>query len=185
MALDLAVVLLLQANRFIAFDIVSILLAHIFSTTVLFIFGIVLLFIFLWKKNPRLFLIPFSLGTLMISVKILKELFARTRPDYALPLPMLPYSQYSFPSGHTAAAFLLAFILSKQYPKHAVIFYGAAVLTAISRLYLGLHYSSDVIASIFIGLGIGWICMRNKEWITLAGGKIIKFVNSIQKLWLH
>jgi undecaprenyl-diphosphatase len=50
----------------------------------------------------------------------------------------------SFPSGHSTAAFAAATVLSVTFPVLFALFYGLAVIVAVSRVYLGLHYPSDI-----------------------------------------
>ena len=56
-------------------------------------------------------------------------------------------SDYSFPSGHTGSSFASAIVLWKELPrKYGVMALIVAVLIAYSRLYVGVHYPSDVLA---------------------------------------
>jgi len=87
-----------------------------------------------------------------------KYLFNRARPfvtdtDIA-PLIKAPGSS-SFPSGHAATAAAGSLILSVIYPVFAPLFLLAGFLTALSRIYLGLHYPSDVLAGAVIGVVAG------------------------------
>ena len=64
-------------------------------------------------------------------------------------------SNSSFPSGHSTGAFALATVFSHQYPKLAIPCYTAATGIALSRVYLGRHYPSDVLAGAVIGYTFG------------------------------
>lgn len=94
----------------------------------------------------------------LITNLCLKNVIARPRPFNVIPeLTILidaPVS-FSFPSGHTANSFAMAFIYFKILPKKWGI--GAIVLASLigfSRLYLGVHYPSDVLG----GVLVAWIC---------------------------
>ena len=65
---------------------------------------------------------------------------------------MRPLDVYSFPSGHAAGAFVMASLMVHLYPFLAVPFYTGASIIAISRVYNGLHYPSDIMAGSAIGL---------------------------------
>jgi membrane-associated phospholipid phosphatase len=66
----------------------------------------------------------------------------------------------SFPSGHTAIAFSHAYILSHHYPKAKIPLFLVASTVGFSRLYLGKHYPTDVIAGAVIGLAVGYLTTR-------------------------
>lgn len=73
----------------------------------------------------------------------------------------------SFPSGHTSDAFSNATSLSLAFPKWYVIVPSYAYATAVgySRMHLGVHYPSDVVAGAFIGAGSAFACYKVKKWI--------------------
>jgi membrane-associated phospholipid phosphatase len=73
----------------------------------------------------------------------------------------------SFPSGHTSEAFSTATALSIGYPKWYVIVpaYAWAGSVAYSRMYLGVHYPTDVIAGAVTGAGSAWLTYKANKWI--------------------
>lgn len=60
---------------------------------------------------------------------------------------------YSFPSGHTTASFSLATTIAINMPRLSLIVFVLAMIIGISRIYLGVHYPTDVAAGIIIGVG--------------------------------
>jgi membrane-associated phospholipid phosphatase len=114
----------------------------------------------------RLGLFAVILGSLF--GQVLKNLFCRSRPlaeksgQFFVDFPCLGKGSgfISFPSGHSVTAFALAFVLSRVYPRYASLFYGLAVLVAISRVYLAKHFPSDVVAGAAVGILASWIVCR-------------------------
>lgn len=86
----------------------------------------------------------------------LKNVIARTRPYEALEglIPLLSkQGGYSFPSGHTSSSFAAAAAISKRVPrKYHIAIIGLAIWIALSRLYVGVHYPTDVAGGIAAGI---------------------------------
>jgi len=77
-------------------------------------------------------------------------------------------SNSSFPSGHATGAFALATVFAHQYPKIAVPCYLGATCIGLSRIYLGRHYPSDVLAGAVVGFATAKAVIYFQE-------KILKF----------
>ncbi len=101
--------------------------------------------------------------TLTISQAIvhsLKRLLSRERPYNILEQLNtfgIDLKDYSFPSGHTAASFSIATTLALNIPRLSILVFFIAAIVAISRIYLGVHYPTDVAAGIIIGFGTSFI----------------------------
>jgi undecaprenyl-diphosphatase len=103
----------------------------------------------------------------------LKQLIYRERPFITHP-SIEKFSDgggSSFPSGHTLEAFAMATALSLLFSKKKIVIpvFAWAILVAYSRIALGVHYPSDVIAGILLGIFIGWIIPRVYRRIGASG----------------
>ncbi|MBX3000956.1 MAG: phosphatase PAP2 family protein [Caldilineaceae bacterium] len=128
------------------------------------------------KYNAMLLLISAIVGAWVLN-SLLKELFERPRPDL-VPHGMMVY-QASFPSGHamSAAAFYLTLgvLLVRLHTRRHIqgYFMGAAILitviVGISRIYLGVHWPSDVLAGWVMGGVWAILCWMLTRWLQRRG----------------
>lgn len=132
---------------------------------------VALIFLFTKKhKKTGIIILAGLLAGLVIGNLFLKNIFARLRPfevvdgvKLLIPAP----TDFSFPSGHTLSSFIAATILYKRYKKVGMWAILLAVLIAFSRLYLYVHFPSDVLfgalLGIFIGIGTNKIFTKNNK----------------------
>lgn len=113
------------------------------------VIGILLTISKKYRKVGLVLLSALILGALL-GEGILKNLIQRPRPS-GFELIVKKPSSYSFPSGHTTAAFGAAMILSNYFKKYKIGIYSFAFLIAFSRLYLCVHYPTDVMGGMILG----------------------------------
>jgi undecaprenyl-diphosphatase len=85
---------------------------------------------------------------------LLKNSIKRRRPDDVITefvAFLIPSDKFSFPSGHTAAAFLMAALVAFYYPAFSPLAYSLASLIGFSRVLLGVHFPSDILAGALLG----------------------------------
>ena len=111
-----------------------------------------------------------NLGTNALFTYSLKNSFKRPRPGITYPAQITMYedvSSLSFPSGHTSEAFSTATALSLKYPEWYIIApaYLWAGSVGYSRMNLGVHYPSDVLAGALLGTGTAFLTFKVNEWL--------------------
>ncbi len=121
--------------------------------------GIVLLFFKKTRKSGVLVLISLAIGIIVTNL-IVKPVVARPRPfaedpSFVAFLQSINYklpSEFSFPSGHAQVAFNSAMVMALLYKGKGCWAFLPAGLIAISRIFLCVHYPTDVLAGILIGV---------------------------------
>jgi undecaprenyl-diphosphatase len=160
--------------------------------------------LFPFITNPRNFYIPMALAALALAVFgkkrgilvvllaaaaiaagdqlssfVVKPLVGRIRPCTVLEhvrllVPCGPGK--SFPSSHAVNNFAVAFVVSRYYRRAAPYIFAWAALVAYSRVYIGVHYPSDVLGGALLGCCIGWLLVLLFErlaalWKHLRGNR--------------
>ena len=121
----------------------------------------VALILFLNRKYRKIGV--FSIVSLIICALavnvILKPLIHRPRPFSELAditLLIKAPKDYSFPSGHTAASFVMVYIFFRHIKKYFIPVLITGILIAFSRMYLTVHFPSDILVGLIIGLLSGY-----------------------------
>ena len=120
------------------------------------------------RKIGIMALLALSIGFLITNLA-LKNLVARIRPYETvegLKLLIARQSDFSFPSGHACASFAAASVYFRKLPqKWGISAVVLAALIAFSRLYVGVHYPTDVLAGAVIGIWAAWAAIHLVEYI--------------------
>ena len=99
--------------------------------------------------------IPFLIAQTinMLMVQVLKRAIKRERPEFGdHSMGVVKFDIHSFPSGHSARAGLIMVILPLIFPQWTILWIIYAFALMVSRLLLGLHYVSDILAGLLLGL---------------------------------
>ncbi len=121
-------------------------------------YGVIGLLLFIIDFDLALKTVPAGLIAFVLEVaiyKVVKTTTKRDRPYCAVPgisSLMPPPDKFSFPSGHTAAAFVMATLFGTVMPILFIPLVIIAALIGFSRIYNGLHFPSDVLAGMALGI---------------------------------
>lgn len=123
------------------------------------IYVLIVIVLLIWRKREEALMLTFALGGGGALNYVLKQIFRRSRPDVE---HLVEAGGYSFPSGHAMVSFIFYGMLAYlvwyylyEYPVWRYLIPALLVLLGISigisRIYLGVHYATDVIAGFTIG----------------------------------
>ncbi|HEY3883664.1 MAG TPA: phosphatase PAP2 family protein [Vicinamibacterales bacterium] len=118
-----------------------------------------------WRDASRVVLTVVL--ALAISDYVLKPIVHRSRPFIAAPsVPVVGQRPHdsSFPSGHATSSFAGAVSLARLLPQAAVLWWTLAVAIAYSRIYIGVHYPSDVVAGAALGIAVALLTETLARW---------------------
>ena len=93
---------------------------------------------------------------------ILKNSIKRRRPNDVIAefvAFLIPSDKFSFPSGHTAAAFVMATLTSWYYPAFTTAAFTLASMIGLSRILLGVHFPSDILAGAILGAASAFVSL--------------------------
>jgi membrane-associated phospholipid phosphatase len=167
--LDAAVNTWVAGNRWQSLIDVALFLAAIGAgtTTGLVVPGVIVLALVISRRWREAIVLVVALLFSAAAVQILKTLIHRARPPHAV----VYEPSWSFPSGHTAQAATIVVALMMLLRRQWIIVAGTlyAVSMAISRIYLGVHWVTDVIGGLVFGgsvavliVALGWCCFRSR-----------------------
>ncbi len=127
---------------------------------------IILAIVLLATKKYRRTGIALSAGLILCLIlgnMFLKPIVARPRPcwifdvqDMLIPIP----EDFSFPSGHTYSSFLSAFVIFLQNKKWGIVTLLVAIIMAFTRLYLFVHFPTDILGGVVLGAVIFFIVRK-------------------------
>lgn len=138
---------------------------------------IVMTSLFLWQERKKEW-IPVLWTSFIVSsivCLIIKAIVARPRPEDIPIFQAVASTIYSFPSLHTTASFTAIPILDKEFPKLKWFWILFAAIVAFSRVYLNVHYLSDVVGGALLGFGIAhWFVYMEREYRIFRKIKIFR-----------
>lgn len=138
-------------------------ITHLGDAGIFWILLTIALLCFKQTRKAGIFSACALIGSLVVNNMILKNLVGRVRPYEVvegLRCIVSPAHDASFPSGHTGASFSSAVALFPHLPRrYGVLLLVLATLIALSRLYVGIHYPTDVLAGLITGIAIG-LCVN-------------------------
>ena len=112
------------------------------------------------KRNDAILPLWISFAATCVIVYALKFLIERPRPNGLLITTIFSLQDYSFPSAHAALSFAMLAVIDEEFERIKIVWLIIAVLIALSRVYFGFHYFSDICFGALVGYFTGIIVVR-------------------------
>jgi undecaprenyl-diphosphatase len=127
----------------------------------------------IWRRGRRALLVIILMGLAvglsdLLNSHVIKDIFGRIRPCHVLPNVVIHDtcgSSFSFPSSHCANFSAAATVLSIRHPKALFFSLPMVLAMAFFRVYEGVHYPSDCVGGIFVGVFFGLFCHYTAEMV--------------------
>lgn len=119
--------------------------------------------LFLWKRWRGIFLAVLAAILARFGiVELIRFFWARPRPFIENNVNLLigEVSKSAFPSGHATFYFALSFVVYKYNKKAGILFFIASSFISVSRVFVGVHWPSDILAGAVIGIFVGWLITK-------------------------
>lgn len=171
---DRQIILFFQTHRLFPLDIFFIAFTYLGTMIAVLI---VITSLFMWKKRKQGWILPLwlSAGLAALITYLIKYAVMRQRPEAIGIAAVIAATGYSFPSAHASTAFSVLPVMDREFRRLKALWIIIACLIALSRIYLGVHYLSDVIFGGIIGYCSGWLLLE------LKGRKWFKRINILDK----
>lgn len=139
------------------------------TQTLPYVFLTLLIIFFFFRKKDRSLAVLLTIAVVVSSivVGVIKDAVGRERPYQVLDVRQLvdEHDNRSFPSNHAQLSFLLAAIVFRFYRKFGIILFFIALLISFGRIYLGVHYPSDVMGGALIGILLAILILKIRKRI--------------------
>lgn len=157
------------AGKYLSLDTLAIFFAQYFEYILIFFLFLFLLFNF---RKYRLMIVQAFLAAILarlVIVEVIRYFLPRSRPflETLVNLLLAPVNQSSFPSGHAAFYFAISTVIflyfKKVYPRPkfwwgiGFLFFLASFLISLARVFVGIHWPSDIVAGWLVGIFSGWL----------------------------
>ena len=167
--MDFQILYFINEFHFEILDKIMILITHMGTKGIIWILVGVILLLFKKTRKCGLTVLIALLFSLIVGNILLKNIVARPRPcwiDETINMLIAVPKDYSFPSGHTFASFAAAVSVFLYYKKAGTAAVILAFLIGFSRLYLFVHFPTDVLSGAVLGICAAFAsrCIVNKIW---------------------